>query len=116
MELSVKKELASVITDIINDGRINDNNIDELHQIAFNEDYFIIGYYSGKQWLKKHDICIFDAIDTVREYEQDHFGEFTTSINGEAIVNMLVYIWGEELISELDFDTIEELESELKNI
>ncbi len=116
MKTSVKKELASVILDAINDGFIHDNNINELHQITFNEDYFIIGYYQATQWLKKHDICVFEAINNVKEYEINNFGEFTTSINSESIVNMLAYIWGEELISELDFDTIEELETELSNI
>ena len=116
MKTSIKKELAIVLTDLINNGYLNDNNIHEIHELAFNEDYFIIGYYQAKQWLKEHDICVFDAIDTVRDYEVDHFGEFTTKINSESIVNMLVYIWGEELISELDFDTIKELENELKNI
>jgi len=116
MKLSVRKELASVILDAINDGFVHDNNIDELHQLIFNEDCFIVGYYQATQWLKNHDICVFDAIDTVREYELDIFGDFTTKINSESIVNMLAYIWGEELISEIDFDTIEELENELYNI
>ena len=116
MKTSVKKELASVILDAINDGFVHDNNIDEIHHLTFNEDYFIVGYYQAKQWLKKHDICVFEAINNVKEYEINNFGEFTTSINSESIVNMLAYIWGEELISELDFDTIEELETELSNI
>ena len=115
MKTSVREELLSVLNDVINEGYVNDNNIDELHQLAFNEDYFIVGYYQATEWLKKHNICVFEAIDTVKEYEVNHFGEFTTKINSESIVNMLAYIWGEELISEIDFDTIDELETELKN-
>ena len=114
MKTSVKNELKSLILDAINDGLINDNNINELHQIVFNEDYFIIGYYQASQWLRDHDICPFNAINTVKEYEVNNFGEFTTRINSESIVNMLAYIYGEEVISSLDFDTIEELENQLK--
>jgi len=82
----------------------------DLHNRAFNEDYFIIGYYNAEEWLKKH-IGIFDAIEIVKEYEIDHFGSFNTDPNAEAICNMLVYIVGEELVYSIpDFEV-----SEIKN-
>jgi hypothetical protein len=113
---TIKKELASYILDRINDGVINNENRDEWHFHCFNEDYYIIGYYQASEWLKTHDLDTFEAIEMVKEYEMDHFGEFNTKINSEAIVNMLVYILGEELIYSDDFKNIKQLKKAMKEI
>ena len=113
---TIKKELASYILDRINDGVINNENRDEWHFHCFNEDYYIIGYYQATEWLKTHDLDTFKAIEIVKEYEVDHFGEFTTKINSESIVNMLAYILGEELIYSDDFKNIKQLKKAMKEI
>ena len=78
-----------------------DDDAGELHQQLFNEDYFIIGYYQAEQWLKKDNGSIFEAIETIREYEQSNFGEVTTDISNPCkLINMLVYIKGEELLNK----------------
>ena len=116
MKTSIKKELAQHIIDRINDRVIDDTNRDDWHFHCFNEDYYIIGYYEAKQWLKSHDLDAFEAIDKVTEYEEDNFGETNTKINSEAIVNMLAYIYGEELLNSLDSENIEELTEELESM
>jgi hypothetical protein len=78
----------------------------ELHHRLFNEDYFIIGYYEAKQWLKRYDLDAFDVIDEVQEYEKSQFGETNTKINSESMVNMFAYIKGEELLWEA-FDNVD---------
>jgi len=71
----------------------------DLHNELFNTDYFIIGYYAAEQWLIKN-IGIFNAIDEIKEYEQSTFGEVTTDLSSsEKVVNMYVYIKGEEILS-----------------
>tara|TARA_R100001440_G_scaffold60324_2_gene80143 strand:- start:238 stop:585 length:348 start_codon:yes stop_codon:yes gene_type:complete len=76
---------------------INDN-IDDLHHYAFNEDYYIIGTYQAKQWLGDH---VFDVIETIKEYEQDNFGQVSTDLScPEKIVNMYAYIVGEQIVYE----------------
>lgn len=91
--------------------------LSELHFKCFNEDYFIIGYYEANEFIKKHFRNVFEAIDIVKQYEIDNFGEFTTDINSESICNMLAYIIGEEIIQSLDEDeTIKNIIEELKNI
>jgi len=96
-----------MIVDAINDGIINDDNIENLHNEVFNTDYFIIGYYQADQWIQSNFDSIFDAINIVREYEIANFGEFTAEITSEKIANMLSYICGEEVISELgDLDDL----------
>jgi hypothetical protein len=113
-------ELAHHLLDVVNELLFHDPDfdVDDLHHRAFNEDYYIIGYFHAKEWLKKHDICAFDAIDQVRDYEMSNFGEFNTKINSESIVNMLVYIEGEKLINEImssnsDTSTLINFKSEL---
>jgi hypothetical protein len=92
---SVFNELESHVKDLIADGRINQDNIDEAHTIAFNEDYYIIGYHQADEWLKKHDVTPWEAIAYVIEGEHNHFGESylkTDDINSENIVNQFVYL------------------------
>ena len=115
MKTTIKHELANHILDKINDGVINNTNRDEWQFYCFNEDYYIIYHAAALKWLKNHNIDAFDAIETVREYEIDNFGEMKTQINPESIVNMLAYIWGEELLLDIDAETVEELEEALKN-
>ena len=96
MNTSIKEELTEYINDNKNDYK------DELHYHLFNEDYYIIGYYQAQEWLDAHGISTFEALETIREYEQFHFGECKSYTNAEETVNMLVYIYGEELLSEME--------------
>jgi hypothetical protein len=99
----LKAELLNHIINYVNECD-DDHEFTELHNECFNEDYYIIGYYQASEWLEKHDIDAFAAIDYVIDYEKSNFGETNTKINSEAIVNMLAYILGEEVISDLDID------------
>ena len=75
-----------------------EENIDDLHHHAFNMDYFIIGTYQARQWCGDE---VFNIIETIRDYEDFHFGEVTTDFsNPERVVNMYAYIVGEEVVSE----------------
>ena len=103
MQNSIKVELESHVESLINDGVLTDDNKDDWHFHAFNEDYYIIGYYNAEQWLKEHNVSAFEAIETIRDYEMSNFGEVSTSLgNAESVVNMYVYILGEEIINEYD--------------
>ena len=73
----------------------NDNQ--EVHQQAFNNDYYIIGTYRAVQWLGDE---VFNVINFIKEYEMDNFGEvYTDFSSAEAVVNMYTYIIGEQLCS-----------------
>lgn len=72
----------------------------DLHNELFNTDYFIIGYYQAEQWLI-NNVGIFAAIEEIKRYEKDNFGEVNTDFNSsEKVVNMYAYIQGEEILSE----------------
>ena len=73
-----------------------EENIDDIHHHAFNND--IIGTYQAKKWLGDE---VFNIIETIREYEDMHFGEVNTDFSdAERVVNMYAYIVGEEVVNE----------------
>jgi len=73
-------------------------NKEDLHHHCFNTDYYIIGTYEAKQWLGDE---VFNVIEHIRDYEDMHFGEVTTDFsNPEKVVNMYVYIIGEDIVRD----------------
>ena len=81
--------------DKLNDG-IGEGDAGDLHHFLFNEDDFIIGTYQAKQWLGED---VFDAIEKIKTYENDNFGEVNTDFSDpEKVVNMLAYVLGEEIL------------------
>lgn len=72
----------------------------DLHNEVFNTDYYIIGTHRAKKVLKEYDV--FEAIELVQNYEKDNFGEIYTDLsNPEKLINMVYYVIGEEIISEM---------------
>ena len=110
---TIKTELKDYIIDRINDydnikKLVKDN---ELHHELFNTDFYIIGTYQAKEWLKEHNICTFEVCEYIKGYEIDNFGECYTDLSSaEKAVNMLVYIVGEELIYHLEDEILETIE------
>ena len=99
-----KSELTEYINDRLNDLKIDISNTDlyELHHELFNTDYYVIGYYDAKQKLTEWDIDPLDALNMIQEYEIEQFGEITKrDINHETVLNMVVYILGEELLQSM---------------
>ena len=77
-----------------------DNAWDEdLHNMMYNEDYFIIGTQKAENFL---GYDTFNVIRAVQEYEQDNFGEVTTDLGDpEKVANMYAYIRGQELMDDI---------------
>jgi hypothetical protein len=102
----LRQHLIEAITDQYND---DDANFDELHFEAFNQDYYIIGYYEANEWLKSHEVDAFEAIEYVMEQEKQHFGESSLKaddFNSERIVNLLVYFAGFDVMPNCDLSNI----------
>lgn len=116
MKIQIKEELAGHILTMISDGVIDNTNRDDWHFHLFNEDYYLIGYYECEKWLERHDISTFEAINICQEYEEEHFGEIGRYDNAEKVVNMLVNIYGEQILSEFEGESIEELEEFMNDI
>ena len=81
----------------------------ELHHEIFNTDYYIIGTYEAKQWLGAEILSI---IGFIKDYELNNFGECNTDLtSAEDIVNMYVYILGEEIVNDfMNLNSIEQFQ------
>tara|TARA_B100000212_G_C27366929_1_gene530734 strand:- start:1230 stop:1625 length:396 start_codon:yes stop_codon:yes gene_type:complete len=88
------------------------NEIYDLHHQIFNTDYYIVGTYQAKQWMGAD---AFDMIGDIQEYEKDHFGEVHTDLSSpESVVNMWVYIQGEQVIHECYEEVCDSLTNQCK--
>ena len=97
-ELEMRKQARTDIIEALENGY--SGYYCDLHNEVFNTDYYIIGTYQAKEALEEYGV--FDAIDKVRTYEKDNFGEIYTDLsNPEKLVNMLYYIIGEEVLYEM---------------
>ena len=98
-----KQDVKEYIIDQLESDVGLDQHISDLHHFLLNEDYFIIGYYQAEQWLKKDNGSIFEAIETIKDYEQSNFGQVSTDLSSsENVANMLAYILGEEILYNND--------------
>lgn len=111
-----RKELISKIIKTIQENDLEGLYIDELHQRAFNQEYYIIGYHEAKKWLVVN-YGISAAIKKIQEYEESNSSEVHTNLeNSESICNMLTYILGEEIIQDLNIKGDKFTKKELKRI
>ena len=95
MKDSIRKEL----TEYIKEQLEHDKNLDGWD--IFNDDYYLIGYYKCEEWLKKHDLSVFEAIRLCNEKELEEFGEVQTTFdNAETLVNHLVLWYGLEVFED----------------
>lgn len=95
----MKDEAIDAIMEVLEDGYCG--YYSDLHNEVFNTDYYIIGTEMAKDALREYDV--FEAIELVRNYEKDNFGEVYTDLsNPEKLINMVYYIIGEEVISEMN--------------
>ena len=101
--LTQKQDVKEYIIDQLASDVGLDQHISDLHHYLLNEDYFIIGYWKAEQWLKKDDSSVFEAIETIREYEESNFGQVSTDFSSsENVANMLSYILGEQILYSND--------------
>lgn len=71
----------------------------ELHNELFNVDYYVAYYSEAEEWLGSN---VFEAMRCIKEYETDNFGESYTDLTDSVkVVNMYVYILGEEMLYEV---------------
>lgn len=93
----LKKEAIEAVIEMLED---YDNYYCDLHHYTFNMDYKYIYYADAVADLNEYGV--FDAIGEIVEYEKFNFGEVNTDFTNPCDVgNMLWYIIGEEVISEL---------------
>lgn len=83
----------------------------DLHNFLFNEDYAFI--YDDEAEEAVNSVNVWSAIRLVKKYEEDKFGECNTEIEPCKIANMLVYIYGELLLAQVEHLQGDALDREL---
>ena len=94
---SIQEELNQYAEEARND--FDFESFPDIHHRLFNEDYYIIGYHKASEWLKKHNVDTFEGIAFVQDYEKFNFGQARIYDNAETLVNMIVYIIGEDVVT-----------------
>lgn len=70
----------------------------DLHDELCNSVPYIIGTWKATEWLGSH---VFDAIELVKEWEQENTGEVNTDFsNPESVANMAAYVLGSDILHE----------------
>lgn len=72
----------------------------DLHHFLFNEDYAFI--FDDVAESAVDSVGVWSAIRLVKKYEEDNFGECNIEIEPCKIANMLVYIYGEFLLAQVE--------------
>lgn len=91
--------IKAVIIDTLENGF--DGYVSDLHNEAFNTDYYIIGTSKAKQALTDYDV--FEAVEKIKQYEKNNFGEvYTDFLDPEKVANTLAYILGEEILNDCE--------------
>ena len=77
-----------------------DYEIEELHDNVFNSELEFIYDHEAIDELNSYGT--WEAINTVKHYQQDNYGEIVTDLSNPCdVANYLYYIESEQLISEL---------------
>lgn len=83
----------------------------DLHDFLFNDDYAFI--FNDVAESAVDSVSVWSAIRLVRKYELDCFGRTYTEIEPCKIANMLVYIYGEFLLAQVEHLQAEAWDREL---
>jgi len=97
IKMNLLKEVKDQAIDYLTDNQDLETYGCDLHHEIFNTSYFCNSEKDAKNYLESYGV--FEAIKEVRDYEKFNFGEVTTDIsNPNKLINMLVYIKGEEIL------------------
>lgn len=83
----------------------------DLHNFLFNEEYAFT--WTDEAETACDSVGVWSAIRLVRKYEMDYFGEANTEIEPCKIANILVYIYGEFLLNQVEYLQGDALDREL---
>ena len=99
----IKKEIANEMIDYIENYGIQDMYLCDIATELYNNDYYMIGIYQCKEWLKKY---FDDMLETI-EYWEDETGEpFKDSITEvEKIATLVAYTVADSVLYEVYYYT-----------
>lgn len=91
--------------------------VSDLHNKLWNEEYYFVYTSQCNDFINSQFNNAFEAIETVKDWEERTFGTFETEINAFNIANMLIYIITDDLIyNVLNIDEDTTVKEILNNI
>ena len=76
----IKKELACEMIDYIENYGIQDMYLGDIAHELYNTDYYIIGIYQAKEWLKKYFDDMLETIEYWGEETGESYGQMITDV------------------------------------
>ena len=95
----IKKEIANEMIDYIENYGIQDMYLCDIATELYNNDYYMIGIYQCKEWLKKY---FDDMLETI-EYWEDETGEPYSKMitNVEELATLVAYTVADTILYEI---------------
>lgn len=93
------EKVCEILDEHLNDDAVGQYGCD-LHNYLFNEDYAFI--YNNDAESAINSVNTWSAIRLVKKYEEDNFGGVYTGIEPSKVANMIVYIYGEFLLQQVE--------------
>ena len=94
----IKKELACEMIDYIENYGIQDMYLCDIANELYNTDYYIIGIYQAKEWLKKYFDDMLEVIEYWKEETGEPYGEMITDV--EKMATLVAYTVIDDLLYE----------------
>jgi len=105
----IKAHAIERLTEIAEYKNIAREDVYDLHNVIFNEDYYIVGYYKAQQWIGAD---AFRMIGDIQEAEELHHGEKNTTLdNAETVANHWAYWIGLDIIQEAYDQVLDSLDN-----
>ena len=95
----IKKELACEMIDYIENYGIQDMYLCDIAGELYNNDYYIIGIYQAKEWLKKYFDDMLETIEYWEEETGEPYGQMITEI--EKLATLVAYTVVDNLLYEV---------------
>ena len=112
----IKKELACEMIEYIENYGVQDMYLYDIANNLYNNDYYIIGIYQAKEWLKKYFDDILETIEYWEDETGEPYGQIITDV--EKLATLVAYTVVDILLYEaynhigLDSDEICDEKSE----
>ena len=96
----IKKEIASEMYDSFkNYEGIQDMYLCDIANVFYNNDYYIIGIYQAKEWLKKYFDDMLETIEYWEDETGETYGQMITDV--EKLATLVAYTVADTILYEI---------------
>ena len=99
----IKKEIASEMIEYIENYGIQDIYLCDIANELYNTDYYMIGIYQCKEWLKKYFDDMLETIEYWEDETDEPYGNMITDV--EKLVSLVVYTVADNILYEIYYHT-----------